>query len=202
MKIGGVLIVSLRRSVFDVDSCIEYKLIRSKRRTISLQVNSDAEVIVRAPQFVSADQINDFIVEKQDWLDKKIEVKRKQLDVLQGQKRHRADEWYKEKKKLARHVFAKRIAHYEKLTGLKVSKLRLSSARTRWGSCTFNGTVSLVWRLILAPIEVIDYVVLHEIMHLKHPNHSRTFWEAVQLYMPDYKEHRLWLKENGFTLNI
>lgn len=181
---------------------LDYKLIRSKRRTIALQVNSSAELVVRAPRFVTKRVIENFIDEKRSWIIDKLDIKRRQKEILENHREEKTENWCKEQKKRARLVFKNRIEYFEGLTGLKVNKLRLSSAKTRWGSCSFNGTISLVWRLIMAPTEVLDYVVLHEIMHLKHANHSKEYWNALEEYMPDYKKHRIWLKENGFTLNI
>lgn len=169
---------------------------------MALQVNSEAQVLVRAPYFVTANIIEQFVLEKQGWLDEKVAMKKKQHEYLKSQSFERCDRWYVQKKREARDLFLQRIEYYEGLTGLKVNKLRLSSAKTRWGSCSLNGSISLVWRLVLAPIEIVDYVIVHEIMHIKHPNHSREFWSAVSQVMPDYKERRKWLKENGFALSV
>lgn len=146
--------------------------------------------------------IEDFVQEKSIWIDQKLAIKRKQLEILENNFQERSASWYAKKKKEARKLFEQRIAHYEKLTGLKVKRLRLSSAKTRWGSCSLDASISLVWRLVLAPIEIVDYVIVHEIMHIRHPNHSREFWASVAELMPDYKERRKWLKDNGFALSV
>lgn len=107
--------------------------------------------------------------------------------------------WYK---KHARQVITDRVNFFATKHAFSFSRIRLSSARTRWGSCNSRGTLSFTWRLVMAPIEIIDYVVIHELVHLEIQNHSASFWKKVHEYMPDYKKRRSWLKENGFSLNL
>ncbi|RFT15747.1 MAG: putative metal-dependent hydrolase [Candidatus Saccharicenans subterraneus] len=95
-----------------------------------------------------------------------------------------------------------RTRQLAELNGFKFTRLRLSSATTRWGSCSARGTVSLTWRLILAPPEIIDYVIIHELAHTREKNHSRAFWNLVEAHLPDYRRKRLWLKKYGFFLNL
>lgn len=85
--------------------------------------------------------------------------------------------------------------------GLQWCRLRIADTRAQWGSCTRDGTVSLSWRLLLAPAEVFRYVVIHELCHLPHPDHSPRFWALVAQQMPDYLQHRDWLKRNGAGLH-
>jgi len=97
----------------------------------------------------------------------------------------------------ARQVFSERLAHYAPLLGVTAPPLRLSSARTRWGSCSHHGGISLNWRLILMPLPVLDYVVCHELAHLKEMNHSPRFWSVVEQLCPDWKARRLELRHLG-----
>lgn len=85
---------------------------------------------------------------------------------------------------------------------VRPEKLRISSARTRWGSCSAKGTISLTWRLVMAPPEILDYVIVHELAHLKVKNHSSAFWKVVETYLPGYQNQRKWLKQNGHTLDL
>ncbi len=80
--------------------------------------------------------------------------------------------------------------------GVRPSRLSIRSQRTRWGSCSLKGALSFNWRLIMAPPEVLDYVVVHELAHMKEHNHSKAFWDIVRRYCPDYAKHRTWLKQN------
>jgi predicted metal-dependent hydrolase len=95
----------------------------------------------------------------------------------------------------ARRVFAERLAHYALQIGVPAPPLRLSAARTRWGSCSHHGGISLNWRLILMPLPVVDYVVAHELAHLKEMNHSPAFWSVVQQLCPDWRARRLELRQ-------
>lgn len=107
--------------------------------------------------------------------------------------------WYKAQAAL---MIALRLEALAGKHGFKYQKIRISSARTRWGSCSAKGTLSFTWRLVMAPPAVIDYVLLHELTHTKIPNHSKAFWAQVEKLMPDYKKHRLWLKQNGKMLTL
>lgn len=107
--------------------------------------------------------------------------------------------WYQ---KQARQIFTSRVEFLSKKMGIGFAKIRLSSARTRWGSCSSKGTLSFTWRLVMAPEDVIDYVIIHELVHLEIKNHSATFWRKVQGFVPDYKKKRAWLKTNGHLLEI
>jgi predicted metal-dependent hydrolase len=107
--------------------------------------------------------------------------------------------WYKQ---TAAILLPARLEALAKKHNLGPKKVRISSARTRWGSCSTSGTISLTWRLVMAPPEVIDYVIVHELAHIKHPNHSKDFWDTVAALMPDYKKHINWLKQHGQSLNL
>jgi predicted metal-dependent hydrolase len=102
--------------------------------------------------------------------------------------------WYKRQ---ARIVLQDRVKFHASRLGLDPAALRISSARTRWGSCSSRGTLSFTWRLVLAPQAVIDYVVVHELVHLEIKNHSRVFWQRVQAAYPETLAARRWLKENS-----
>ena len=109
------------------------------------------------------------------------------------------EKWYRAK---AREILTERVTFYAQKFGLRYEKIRISSARTRWGSCSNRGTLSFTWRLIMAPLEVVDYVVLRELAHLKVKNHSPVFWAEVAKMLPDYKRRRAWLKKNGRFLTL
>ena len=102
--------------------------------------------------------------------------------------------WYKGQ---AAALLSERVLSLAGKYGFHYQKIRISSARTRWGSCSSSGTLSFTYRLIMAPPEVVDYVVLHELVHTQVRNHSKTFWNRVGEFMPDYKSRLTWLKKNG-----
>jgi predicted metal-dependent hydrolase len=102
--------------------------------------------------------------------------------------------WYKAQ---AKSLFFERVQVFAVSHNFRYQKIRISSARTRWGSCSARGTLSFTYRLIMAPPEVVDYVVLHELVHTQVGNHSQKFWNRVEELMPDFKQRRAWLKKNG-----
>jgi predicted metal-dependent hydrolase len=109
------------------------------------------------------------------------------------------EKWYKA---AALRVLTERVNALATKHGFRYGKIRISSARTRWGSCSARGTLSFTWRLVMAPPEVVDYVVVHELVHLKVKNHSRTFWASVAALMPVYTRRVAWLKANGKFLTL
>jgi predicted metal-dependent hydrolase len=102
--------------------------------------------------------------------------------------------WYRER---AREILSERVQRLAGQNNLQYGKIRISSARTRWGSCSAKGSLSFSWRLILTPMEVVDYVVVHELAHTLVHNHSQKFWKQVERLMPNYREHKTWLRKNG-----
>ena len=112
----------------------------------------------------------------------------------QSQAQEAFERWYKQQ---ARSFLAERVPVLAVKHGFRYQRVRISSARTRWGSCSSRGTLSFTYRLVMAPPEVIDYVVLHELVHTQIGNHSKTFWNKVAELMPDYKSRLTWLKKNG-----
>lgn len=102
----------------------------------------------------------------------------------------------------ARARFESRVAYYHKITGGRYTSVTVRDQKTRWGSCSSRGTLSFNYRLIFAPPDILDYVVVHELCHLTHMNHSADFWNMVGSVMPEYKIYRKWLKEHGHELTL
>lgn len=100
----------------------------------------------------------------------------------------------------ARRKMEERVAYYHPLTGGTYTSITIRDQKSRWGSCSSRGTLSFNYRLIFAPPIVLDYVVVHELCHLTYMDHSKNFWNKVASVMPDYKEHRQWLKDHGHEL--
>ncbi len=107
--------------------------------------------------------------------------------------------WYRGQ---ARQVITERVVWYAKQHGFHYKKIRISGARTRWGSSSTTGTLSFTWRLVMAPLEMIDYVVLHELAHTRVRNHSPAYWAALRELMPDYKIRQAWFHKNGHELTL
>jgi len=172
---------------------LEYELIRTKRKTLALYVRQDGRLEVRAPLRTSKAYIDSFVSQKQDW----IENTRNKLSARHSNKKTieltRQDELrYKNQ---AKGYFLQKCRHFAEQMGLNHGSVKVNSARTRWGSCNRNGDINFTYRLLFAPEELIDYVVVHELAHTKEMNHSERFWRIVEQTMPDYKARRKKLKE-------
>ncbi len=109
------------------------------------------------------------------------------------------ERWYRVQ---AKQILAERVQHYASQYEFQYRKIGITSARTRWGSCSADGSLNFSWRLVLAPLAVVDYVVVHELVHTVFHNHSRRFWKQVESIMPDYKERRKWLRKDGQQLML
>lgn len=107
--------------------------------------------------------------------------------------------WYRRQ---ARLIFAERVAHWNARFGFEHGRIAIKDQRSRWGSCSQSGNLNFNWRLLLAPREVLDYIVIHELAHLKEANHSPRFWALVATLRPDYKQQRRWLRLHGHELRF
>jgi predicted metal-dependent hydrolase len=109
------------------------------------------------------------------------------------------ENWYRRHAKV---VINERAHMYAQQDGFRYSRLRISNAKTRWGSCGAKGSLNFSWRIVMAPMRIIDYVIVHELVHLKDRSHSRRYWRQVESLLPDYQQQVNWLKENGHLLSI
>ena len=172
-----------------------YQIIRSKRKSISIQVNSEGQVIVRCPQRMRELDVILYVESKRDWIEKHMaEQKRrsKQPKLTQVQ--------IEELAKQAKTVIPQRVAYYAPRVGVTYGRITIRNQKTLWGSCSSNGNLNFNCLLMLVPAEVLDYIVVHELCHRKEMNHSAKYWAEVEQVMPDYRIHRKWLKENGPAL--
>ena len=171
----------------------EYELIRSKRKSLALQVKGDGTVVVRAPLRLSEDKIDRFVREHLDWIEKQKDG----IQELSG-KRHviteqeRADGIQKALK-----IFPERTAFFAERMGIDYGRITVREQKTRWGSCSQKGNLNFNWKLVLMPQELLDYVVVHELAHKKEMNHSARFWAIVEQELPDYQKRRNELKKLG-----
>jgi predicted metal-dependent hydrolase len=109
------------------------------------------------------------------------------------------EEWYIGQ---AEKLLPEQVEYYSKLLDIPFKKLKIKDQRTRWGSCSNKGNINLNWRIIMAPNQVVAYVIIHELAHLRFMNHSKDFWKLVESYLPDYKKWKKWLAENGKELSL
>lgn len=178
-------------------------LVRSARRTIAIQISPDGSVAVRAPRRCSRAVLDEFVAEKREWITRK-QVELRERAALRQEKEEEqprlSEEEYQRYRELAGRVIARRAEEYARQMQVTYKRITIRDQKTRWGSCSVKGNLNFNWRLILAPAEVLDYVVVHELAHLKEMNHSGRFWKQVETVMPDFAKHRLWLKQNGDML--
>lgn len=169
---------------------MEYKIIRSKRKTLALEVTLKGEILVRSPYFVTEKTIAEFVSSHEGWILKTLKKQEKRRE-------HNPEPTAEEIKLLkakAKEILPERVAFWSQKTGLKCTKITITSAKTRYGSCSGKNSISFSYLLMRHSTEIIDYVVLHELAHTKHHNHGKKFWSLIEKYMPDYKVRRDLLK--------
>lgn len=173
---------------------MEYTLIRSSRKTIGLQIK-DGKVIVRAPMRLPKKTVDAFVLKHEDWIEKHLakSTAGRELPPLE-------DREHKELIRKAKEVIPARVALYADLLGVQYGRITVRTQKTRWGSCSSKGNLNFNCLLMLAPPEVLDSVVVHELCHRKHMNHSKAFYAEIERVFPDYKTHHAWLKKNGRAL--
>ena len=177
----------------------DVKIIRSNRRTISLEITPKGEVLVRAPRYMSEAEIRAFVESKSSWLVKHLQKKEKEMESLQEEGRFTEQEM-KRLQELAKKVIPEKVAYYARLMGVTYGRISIRRQKTRWGSCSREGNLNFNCLLMMAPPEVLDYVVIHELSHRLEMNHSARFWALVEKVMPEYRVPRKWLKEHGGKL--
>ena len=177
----------------------DVKIIRSNRRTISLEITPVGQVLVRAPRRMSELETHAFVESKSTWLAKHLQKKEKDMESLQEEGRF-TDKEMKRLHELAKKVIPEKVAYYARLMGVTYGRISIRKQKTRWGSCSREGNLNFNCLLMMAPPEVLDYVVVHELSHRLEMNHSARFWAQVEKVMPDYRVPRRWLKEHGGKL--
>lgn len=177
---------------------MKYKLVKSRRKTISLEIRG-GELIVRAPLFTSRLAVELYIAKNEDWIQRQLQRMESEKAQLSGIERLTEQE-LSELKKQAKSVFAERVAHYAPLVGVKPERITIRAQKTKWGSCSSKHNLNFNCLLLLAPPEVLDSVVVHELCHLKHMNHSQAFYDELLRVFPDYRRCDRWLKEHGNEL--
>lgn len=178
---------------------IDVKIIRSNRRSISLEITPELDVIVRAPRQLKDSYIKKFINDKYLWIEDHLE----KMEELKEQEDEVEPLSIKELQKLADDAafdIPPRVKHYANLMGVTYGNITIRNQKTRWGSCTAKGNLNFNCLMMLMPEDVRDYIVVHELSHRKEMNHSKAFWSEVAKIMPEYEKYEKWLKDNGNLL--
>lgn len=169
---------------------MEYILIRSKRRTVALEVKPDLTVILRAPIKMPKKEIERFLETHRDWLhralDQTAERKTKNEEIELREKELRQE---------AKNYLPGRTAQWAERMGVSPAGVKITSAKTRFGSCSPKNQICYSWRLMAYPEKAVDYVIVHELAHILQKNHSVKFYSVVERYLPDWKERRTMLRK-------
>lgn len=173
----------------------EVLIVKSDRKTISIEIKPQ-KVIVRTPKHMKDQDIAAFINSKRSWIEKHIsllEQRQKSIQALEPYTEAQLKEIIEEAKKL----ISEKVSYYAKKMGVTYGKVTIRCQRTRWGSCSSKGNLNFNCLLAMFPNEVIDSVVVHELCHRKHMNHSTDFYKEMEKFFPQHKQCSKWLKENG-----
>lgn len=172
---------------------VEYRLIRSSRRTLGLEITRDLQVIVRAPKRCSLRQIADFVTRHEGWIREHTAIQARRAEAAAA--RAVTPEQEAQLRRLAAEYIPQRVAFYAPLVGVTPTGVKITSAERRFGSCSGKNSLCFSWRLMQYAKEAIDYVVVHELCHIRHHNHSAAFWAEVARVMPDYKQRQALLRD-------
>ena len=175
-------------------------LVRSSRKTLAVQIRADGTVIARAPLRMPKDRILCFLSEKASWIRMQQGRMQEREKMRQQARIHLDAAQEKELRERAKSVLEQRTAYFARQIGVTYGRITVRDQKTRWGSCSQTGNLNFNFRLILAPLEVLDYVVVHELCHRRQMNHSAQFWQEVAQELPDYRKSKAWLTENGWRL--
>ena len=170
-------------------------IIHSSRRSISIEVKMDG-ILVRAPKRMSRRAIEALLEEKRSWIEKHMEKMQEQKTQLEQLPPFTIEE-IRQLAEQAMQIIPKKVEQYAPIVGVTYGRITIRNQRSRWGSCSSKGNLNFNCLLMLFPDEVIDYVVVHELCHRKHMNHSAEFCSEVERVCPEYRKHRTWLKEHG-----
>ena len=215
---------------------IDYKLIRSDRKTLSLEIDRDGVLLVRAPKRMDQETIERFIESRERWIRKKQQLMRERREIVQPDTRGVETVWYLGRQYRIERQDEPRVDFHDDVmliprswsqahliawlkstckfqmqmrvpmlaAGMDVQPtgIHVTDARTRWGSCSGKNSVNFAWRLIFCPSDVINYVIIHELCHIRHKDHSAAFWKMVAKYDPNYETHKAWLNDHAALMDL
>lgn len=173
----------------------DYRIIKTRRKTIGLEISPDLQITVRAPYHLSDVRIREFVKSKQTWI-------LKHLAIMQDRQAHDpipagviSDKELRHMTEEARIIIPERVKYFAKIIGVTYGRITIRHQKTRWGSCSSSGNLNFNCMLMATSPELIDYVVVHELCHRKQMNHSPLFWKEVEEILPDYRNLRSRLRE-------
>lgn len=175
---------------------VKLEMVKSRRKTISIEIKSSSRIIVRVPLYMSERDALDFVREHRSWIDRNLSKAKSEESIrdavpkmTMSEVREMADEAMK--------ILPPKVEKYAKILNVTYGRITVRNQKTRWGSCSSKGNLNFNCALVRCPEKVIDYIVIHELCHRIYMNHSKAFYNAVSSVMPDYKECEKWIKEKG-----
>ena len=172
---------------------------RSKRKSAAIKITADTQIVVFVPLYVSDNEIERMVISKSKWIDEHM-LKVQSIIDERSKLEKITFEQIKELADQAVEYIPKRVKYYAEKENFVYNKITIKNLVSRWGSCSTKGNLNFNCLLMLTPDYVIDYIVVHELCHLREMNHSEKFWAEVEKIMPDYQRAELWLKQNGGNL--
>lgn len=172
------------------------EIVRSDRTTVALEITKELTVRIRAPKHATDAELYAIAEKHTQWIEKHMEIQKRRQSARTAY--DLTEEDAEALKKLARQVIPPKVEYYAKLMGVKPKSVKITSAHTRFGSCSGQNGLCFSYILMRYPEEAIDYVVVHELAHIKHHNHSRSFYALVGKYLPDYKRREKMLREDQY----
>lgn len=180
---------------------MEVTVIKSNRKTVAIQINPDLSVTVRAPRWATNKEIERIISKREAWIVHHIEqMKNRRAEFEENRPERLSNDQIHELADKALIVIPDRVRYYAGQIGVTYGRVTIRNQKTRWGSCSSKGNLNFNCLLMLAPPEVVDYVVVHELCHRKQMNHSKAFWSEVEQILPNYRQQVAWLKSEGSNI--
>lgn len=170
---------------------MDYKRVECRGKTLSLHIDKTLQVVVRAPRWVPKAEVDRFVRSHENWIQKATERQRRRNE----QEAQLTEKRITELKALAKAELPRRTAYFAKIMGVTPTSIKITSAKKRFGSCSGQNGICYSWRLMLYPSEAIDYVVVHELAHIRQKNHSPAFYREIEKILPDYKARAKLLKD-------
>lgn len=181
---------------------MDIEIIKTKRKSIAIEIKRDLRIVVRAPVYMSDRSINEFVCEKSDWINRNIQAVKAAIAAREAEEKQPgfSDAELAKTVEAAKDILPPIAEYYARIIGVNYGKITVRRQVSRWGSCSAKGNLSFNCLLILCPDDVRDYVIIHELCHLKELNHSKRFWALVEQYCPNYRDCKNHLKTDGSEL--
>ncbi|HEY9481161.1 MAG TPA: SprT family zinc-dependent metalloprotease [Candidatus Paceibacterota bacterium] len=173
-----------------------------RARRLSISVYQDGRVVVSVPRWAQQSDVERFVASKSVWVENALNRFRPFRPIVKEPRRNRRAERarYLSHREAARRIACERLSHWNRFYNLRIGRVAIRDQRSRWGSASAKGNVNFNYRIALLPPRLVDYLIVHELCHLKEMNHSKAFWDLVAQTIPDWKERKCELHATGMDL--